>query len=293
MDGYLKPYIPELKIKDYKTYHAFRCGLCSRLLSDYGPLARTMVSGDTILFALLSDSLAGREGTCTRKRCPYNCFHQCTVLSQTQGIRIAAKIQVILTWHKYTDKKIRAKNVFSKLWYGFVKLMLSAGYKKALTEEGAEIERLIMQARDHAYAIALTGCTNYEIASEPYANMFSGLFLHCASDDASWKCLQQFGYQLGRLFYFIRSVEWYDRDNELGIYNVFLQNGLSKEAAVETAKHQCNLAAVELVRATSLLNMQMNRSLLDNLIYLGLEHAVEELGKQSTATIWAFKERKY
>ncbi len=291
MDGFLKPYIPELKIKDYKTYHAFRCGLCSRLFADYGPLARVIVSADSILFAILCDSLAGREGTRKCKRCRYNRFQRCDVLSQTQGIRLAAKVQVILHWHKLVDKTMRTRNVFKKGWYNLLKLLLAKGYKKALSEEGAGIERQLMQARDHAQAIALTHCTNYEIASEPFANMFSGLFLHCASDDASWKCLQQFGYQLGRICYFIRCVEWYDRDKELGAYNVFQQNGLTKEFAIEAAKRQCNLAAVELARATALLNMQLNRSLLDNIIYLGLEQAVEELGKESTSTIWAFNRR--
>ncbi|MFI3169384.1 MAG: DUF5685 family protein [Faecalibacterium sp.] len=285
----MKPYIPELKIKDYKTYHAFRCGLCSRLFSDYGPLARTIVSGDSILFALLCDSLAGREGTCKKKRCPYNSFHRCTILSQTQGIRLAAKMQVILTWHKLIDMSTRTQNIFVKTKYELIKVFLRTGYKKALSEEGSRIERLIQQERDHAYAIAMTGCTNYEVASQPFANMFSGLFLHCASDDASWKSLQMFGQQLGRLCYFIRSVKWYDSDKELGTYNVFIQNGLTKQAAIESAKHQCNVAAVDLAKASALLNMQMNRSLLDNIIYLGLEHAVEELGQTSSATIWAFK----
>lgn len=289
MDGFLKPYIPELKIKDYKTYHEFRCGLCNRLFSDYGPMARTIMGSDTILFALLCDSLAGREGTCKVRRCRYNRFRRCEILSQTQGIRLAAKVQVILTWHKLIDKTAGANSWLEKLKYRSLQVLLSKGHQKALEGEGRTIDRLIQQGRDHAIAISLTKCTNYDIASEPFANLFSALFLHCASDDASWKSLQQFGFQLGRMCYFIRTVQWYDRDKELGNYNIFLQNGLTKQAAIETAKHQCNLAAVELARACALLNMQLNRSLLDNIIYLGLEHAVEEIGQKSTADIWAFR----
>lgn len=285
----LNPYIPELKIKDYKTYHAFRCGLCARLFSDYGPLARTMVSGDTILLALLCDSLAGREGTCTKKRCRYNNFHRCTVLSQTQGIRVASKIQIVLTWHKLMDKMERTTNPFMKLKYKTIRLLLSRGHKKALQDEGANIERLIQQSRLHAQALAMAKCANYDLASEAFANMFSGLLLNCASDDASWKSLQQFGFHLGRMYFFIRSAEWYDQDKALGLYNVFLQNGLTKEMAVQSAKRQCNLAMGDLAKASALLNMQLNRSLLDNIIYLGLEHAVAELGEASTASIWAFK----
>ncbi len=285
MDGFLKPVVPELKIKDYKTYHAFRCGMCQRLRADYGVFARKLLSADTILIAILCDSLAGREGTCAHKRCRHNPLRECDVLSQTRGIQLAAKFQIILTWQKFKDAAVHNTCLLAKVHRVCLRALLKKSYYKALEGEGAEIERVLMQARAHSQALALTHCTDYDLASEPYANSISSLYLHCASDDASWKSLQQFGYYLGRISFFIRSVEWYDKDKLLGNYNIFIQNGLTKAAAIESAKHHCNLAAVELAKATALLNLQMNRTLLDNIIYLGLEYAVEELG-QPVSDVW-------
>ncbi len=286
MDGFLKPVVPELKIKDYKTYHAFRCGMCQRLRQDYGIFARKLLSADTILIAILCDSLAGREGTCKHKRCRHNPLRECDVLSQTRGIQLAAKFQLILTWQKLQDTEARNKSIPARVHCAFLRMLLKKSYHKALENEGAEIERVLVQARAHSQALALTGCTDYNIASEAFANSISSLYLHCSSDDGSWKYLQQFGYHLGCINFFVRSVEWYDQDKALGNYNIFIQNGLTKAAAIETAKHHCNLSAVELAKATALLNLQTNRSLLDNIIYLGLEHAVEELG-QPASDVWA------
>ena len=48
-------------------------------------------------------------------------------------------------------------------------------------------------------------------------------------------------------------------------------------AAVENARRQALAAANDLMRVYSMLDIKLNRSLLDNIMLLGLHHAVEPL----------------
>ena len=77
------------------------------------------------------------------------------------------------------------------------------------------------------------------------------------------------------------------RDRLRSRYNVFLVNGITtKEAAVKNAQRQALAAANDLVRAYNLLDIKLNHSLLDNIIILGLRHAVDPLDQGGAPVTW-------
>lgn len=51
------------------------------------------------------------------------------------------------------------------------------------------------------------------------------------------------GLFLGKILYWLDAAEDYEEDREKHRYNVFVQNGLSKEQAVEQARLQCRLGS--------------------------------------------------
>ena len=59
---------------------------------------------------------------------------------------------------------------------------------------------------------------------------------------------------------------------------MFVQNGLSKEQAVEQARLQCRLAAGEAARCYNLLELRLNRPILDNIIFLGIPGSIQRAG---------------
>ncbi len=62
MFGYVRPYTPELLVREYTQYKAVYCQLCRVLGQEYGPLARFSLSYDCAFYALLALSVqrAGR-----------------------------------------------------------------------------------------------------------------------------------------------------------------------------------------------------------------------------------------
>ena len=76
-------------------------------------------------------------------------------------------------------------------------------------------------------------------------------------------------------------------DRKVGRYNVFLVNGINgKEEALENARRQALAAANDLVRAYSMLDVKLNKSLIDNIMILGLRHAVDPLDAGNQPVRW-------
>lgn len=104
MKGRMRPYLPELTIRDYNIYLRYLRGVRRQLYEAYGLYSCHLLRSNGVLFAILSDSLAGRQATCQRKRVPGTLAWR-RLMCQTQGIRLAAQVEVLLGWHNLQDRK--------------------------------------------------------------------------------------------------------------------------------------------------------------------------------------------
>ena len=196
-----------------------------------------------MLFAILSDSLAGRQATCQRKRVPGTLAWR-RLMCQTQGIRLAAQVEVLLGWHNL---------------------------------QNPALELLFVQERDQAVVQMNLSAKNYSLAAEPMSNIYGALYSTLATDDPSQrKSMRYIGSSIGRIFYLLDKAERFETDKRSGRYNVFVVNDLrGQAAAVENARRQALAAANDLIRVYSMLDIKLNRGLLDNIMLLGLHHAVD------------------
>ena len=269
---YLYPSVPEMKIRDYKAYCAWCCGLCSQIRQDYGRAARLGRSRDCILFALLNDSLAGREGTVVQKRCPRHGYSKRCMICHTRGLHLAAQVNVLLVWHVLNDGPGTLRDRIARRF-------LDKAYYKAVGEAPA-IERVIQQQRAQSEALRLAGNTGYERSCEPTANLFGALFAYCAPDQNSAQDMRRVGYSLGQILHLLSQVESYLQDLQYGRYNIFLQNNLNYEAARGKAQYLCSQFQTEMRRAFRRLDIKQNRELLENMLFQGLDETVANVGRR-------------
>ena len=93
MKGRMKPYLPELTIRDYNIYLQYLRGVRRQLYTEFGWYSCHLLRYNGVVFAILSDSLAGRTATCQRQRVPGTlCWRR--MMCQPQGIRQAAQVEV-------------------------------------------------------------------------------------------------------------------------------------------------------------------------------------------------------
>ena len=122
MNGRMRPYLPELTIRDYNTYLRYLRGVRRQLYEEYGFYACHLLRTNGVLFAILSDSLAGRAATCQRKRVPGTLVWR-KLMCQTQGIRLAAQVEVLLGWHSLQDRKYSELSFPKQVQRAFDRLM--------------------------------------------------------------------------------------------------------------------------------------------------------------------------
>ena len=277
MHGRLRPYLPELTIRDYNTYIRYLRGVRRQLYKDYGIYACHLLRYNGVLFAILSDSLAGRIPTCNRQRVPGTlCWRK--TMSQTQGIRLAAQVEVLMGWHSLQDRSYSELRPFKRVMRAVDRLLLRRAYQHAVKENPA-FERLFWQEKEQAKVQMDLSAKNYALAAEPMSNIFGALYSSLATDDPNQrKSMRYIGSSIGRIFYLLDKAERFEAARRKGRYNVFVVNELTGQAAaVENARRQALAAANDLMRVYSMLDAKLNRSLLDNIMMLGLHHAVDPL----------------
>ena len=286
MKGRMRPYLPELTIRDYNTYMRYLRGVRRQLYTVYGLYACHLLRANGVLFAILSDSLAGRTPTCQRQRVPGTlCWRN--MMCQTQGIRLAAQVEVLLGWHNLQDRKYSELRPAKRLRRAIDRLLLHHAYERAV-EENPALERLFVQERDHAVVQMNLNAKNYALAAEPMSNIYGALYSTLATDDPSQrKSMRYIGSSIGRIFYLLDKAERFEADRRNGRYNVFVVNELNGQAAaVENARRQALAAANDLMRVYGMLDVKFNRSLLDNIMLLGLHHAVDPLEQNVDTENW-------
>ena len=157
------------------------------------------------------------------------------------------------------------------------KFTLQGAYHKAAQEEPA-LERIFCQQQAQAAAQHQLRSQNYSVASEPMSNVYGALFSILAPDDpVQRKNMRYIGSCIGKAFYLLDKADRHEQDQKEDRYNVFLANGLSGEAAHENARRQAIASINDLSRVYTLMDVKLNRSLLDNIMILGLRDEVDPL----------------
>lgn len=126
--GYIKPNIPELRVREKARYDAWYCGLCRRLGARYGTAARALLSFDCTFLALLAASVSGEDSPEDLLRCPFKPFGKKRAMlgSPSAALDFAADVCVILSEFKLSDDIADGKPLQIA-----AKLSLLCAFKKA------------------------------------------------------------------------------------------------------------------------------------------------------------------
>ena len=183
MDGRMRPYLPELTIRDYNIYQWYLRGVQYQLNTTYGLYSCSQLQHNGVLFALLSDSLAGREATCKKVRLPWTlCWRP--MMCQTQGIRLAAQVEVLLGWHKLQDRRSDELPFQQRVKRTIDRILHRRAYEKAVQENPA-LERLFEQEQEQAIVQMNLNAKNYTEVAEPMSNIYGALYSTLATDENS------------------------------------------------------------------------------------------------------------
>ncbi|HOQ06246.1 MAG TPA: DUF5685 family protein [Clostridiales bacterium] len=282
MFGYVVPEKPEMKIKEYELFRAYYCGVCRSIGRRCGQLKRLTLSYDTTFLAVLLSAAAGEKVQALRKRCPLHPFERRHVISGSSAVDYASDINIILAYYNLEDKKRDRDSAVSAAALAMLKRSFGRLRKKypdkccLMEQRLGELIRLEKQK-----------CGSMDMAAEPFARMMEEITAYeplCTGEETR-KVLRWLGYNLGKWIYLLDAFDDIEKDIKSGNYNPFVYQfgyngqdveefrGQIREKAAFTLFYTLN----EISRAFELLDVKLNRGILENIIYIGMLRKTENI----------------
>lgn len=272
MFGYIRISKGELKIKEYDTYKAVYCSLCKKLGKDYGIVSRLTLSYDFTFLALINMSLKEKCPGYTTGRCAFNPLKKCNYCSDTDDLQMPAATAMIMLYYKILDN-IADEKGFKKLGYRLILPVFKRAYKKA-RRSYPEIDEVVGEYISEQTLLEKADTNDLDAICHPTANALARILEFCSVDKNEQRILNRIGYCLGKYIYLMDAL--CDREDDLKKKSYNIINLLDGNDAEERIKRQIYYCINESAAAFELLPVKRYKTILGNIIYLGLEETYKK-----------------
>ena len=217
MLGYMRPEIPELKVKDYHLFRSYYCGVCHGIKDCGGRACCLALSYDATLLALV-DSLYGGESQAERRRCLANPLRR-EMVQKSVGVDFAADVNLLYAHLKCVDDVADEGTMKSRLAERF----LRKAARKAAQRHPALYETSAKELKELAQ-LEKEGCDQADLPANTSGRMLGEAFAALPqATPRDGEALRWLGLHIGRFVYFCDTLEDAPEDDQKGNYNVFLR----------------------------------------------------------------------
>ena len=223
MFGYVKPYVPELKVSENEFYRATYCGLC-RALGRKSRFLSFTLSYDFVFLAIVDMAVTpGLEVGLGKERCMAHPLHKRAYLKENASLDRSSTAAALLLYYNLLDDiadSKGAKRLFSKICLPKArrlrkKYMGDGALDKAISEKLAALNEAENDRASSVYVPA-------EIFGELLGEVFAAGH---ESEQSVSKCLYSLGKYVGRWIYITDALDDIESDRKSGSYNPFLVGG--------------------------------------------------------------------
>ena len=220
MFGYIKPDIPELKMKENELYKAVYCGLCKTMGKCTGCASQLTLNYDFAFLAMLRMVSDDVKGEIKMRSCGLHPFKKKPMLSQNEALEFCAKSSVILTKLKLKDNINDTKGL-SNLKARVVGL-ISIFFKKT-DKDLKELEEKVEECIDNLTALEKENSDSIDQTADTFGILLGTLASHGHNDDKS-RILYEIGYHLGKWIYVIDAIDDMKDDIKKKSYNPIINS---------------------------------------------------------------------
>ena len=115
MFGYIKPLIPELRVKEHECWRAVYCGLCRCMGKHICRDSTLALSYDAAFLALARLAAANERGEFKSRRCALHPVKKRPSLESCDSLRYAASACALLAYYRLADNARDEGGLRSKL----------------------------------------------------------------------------------------------------------------------------------------------------------------------------------
>ncbi len=287
MFGYVKPFVPNLRVKEHELYKSVYCGLCRSMKKHTGNLSRVTLSYDMTFFALVRMALCETDIGIRKRRCAVHPMKKRPMMDDNDALAYAAYVSALFSSYKVEDT-LADESGIKKLGARLASPYAGHLRRRARKTE-YEIETVIRDAMTELAALEREQCAVPDMPADVFGKLL-GTLLSMGLHGAKARIGYEIGLHTGRFVYLIDAAMDYEEDVKKDSYNPFrfaLAGQEEMNAFRKTALHGVlTLEADAALFAFRLLDLEgraMLGSCIENIITDGMESALSPaVGKEET-----------
>ena len=219
MFGYVRPYTPELKVRENELYNAVYCGLCKSMGKTTGAFSRLTLSYDIVFLALVRSALTGARFEIIQGRCGFHPFKKKNIASDCDTLRYCSAVSAELSYRDLTDKINDSKGI-KKLYYRL--LLPSFGKKKKRAEKTVKFDGgFIEETLGELYNLQTAGEPSPDRAADVFGRLLEYFFSFGMTEELK-QSAAVIGRNTGRFIYLCDAADDLEKDEKSGSYNPLL-----------------------------------------------------------------------
>ncbi|MEE1086618.1 MAG: DUF5685 family protein [Schaedlerella sp.] len=261
MFGYVTICEPEIRMKDWRRYRAYYCGLCQSLKERYGSLGQLTLTYDMTFLIILLNSLYEKEMKRSAHRCKTHPIQKRDML-QNEFTDYAADMNLILAYYHLKDdwqdeKKISSLAVGSAIRRKAEKAIKK--YPRQSTVIRRELKALSKLEAENEQNIDLpAGC---------FGRLMEEILVY--EKDIWEDTLRRIGFFLGKFIYIMDACDDLENDLKTGSYNPLKEYSKREDYNDKCHEMLCMMIA-ESTAAFEKLPCLEDVEILRNILYAGV-----------------------
>ena len=269
MFGYVKINKDELKVREYNVFRSYYCGLCKTLKTEYGYFSRFGLNYDSVFLALLLSSVTEDEYDCKNQICMAHPLEKKPIMIPNRSLSYSAAVMMILAFLKLEDDMRDDHSVKAAFEY-----VLLLGAKSKIKKRYGKLYDTCRDQINKLSVLEKNNSDDLDQLADSFAHLLEILFVpDFLTDETQKRILGHIGYLIGRFIYIADAYEDIEKDKKKNNFNPFSTQQPEKEDIKELLTF--NLSS--LAGSYELLDLKINKPILDNIIYLGLSGVLEKL----------------
>lgn len=261
MFGYVTICEPEIKMKDWRKYRAYYCGLCQSLKENYGSLGQLTLTYDMTFLIILLNSLYEKEMEKSAHRCKTHPIQKRDML-QNEFTDYAADMNLILAYYHLKDDWQDERKVSSLAVGSAIRRKAEKAIKKYPRQ--SEVIRKELKALS---ALEADNEQNIDLPAGCFGRLMAEIMVY--EKDIWEQTLRNIGFFLGKFIYIMDAYDDLEKDLKSGSYNPLKE--YSKREDYDDRCHEmlCMMIA-EATAAFEKLPCLEDAEIIRNILYAGV-----------------------
>ena len=262
MFGYVRINKMDLTFREYEHYKAYYCGLCKYLKRNHTELSRLTINYDITFLIVLLSSIYQPSAQVFHEKCIVdpvkNKKHIINDITE-----YAASMNILLAYYKLEDDVNDEGGIKSRLARQVYKKSFKTAYDK-YPKKADFIKKCLGELR----SLEEDQSSSIDQTSNCFARLLEEIFDY--KDDDYRDRLRKVGFNIGKYIYIMDAYEDLDEDLEKGRYNPFTSYKDDREALKARVDKLIGMTLSILEEAILDLDIEVNKSIIDNIIYSGV-----------------------